>query len=223
MTLQIFLSWSFLNKTKEIFKFIKWHNYAGDIMVTKKENTNIGDNIDRNEVKVFVTKGAVDTVKYIKQVISSHKEAFVLFLRAADGGLMIYPQVEIARVEGSGEEPFYYEVYCYGIGDGARGEFGVKILFDKEGKMSIKPYPKGYQGDDADTYRSYRYDTTIKREGDGSLSIFPDKYERATDAEKNPPVIKIFKEGVQVANVFVPFTKIPHQTLYKDLKSTERP
>jgi len=162
---------------------------------------------------------AIGTVKYIEQVISSHKEAVVLFLRAVDGGLMAYPQVEVARVEGFGEEP-YYEVYCHGIGDGSRGEFGVKILFDKEGKMNIKPYPKGPQGYDADTYR---YDTTVKLEGDGSLSIFPDQYERATDAELNPPVIKISKEGVQVANVFVPFEKIPHQTLYKDFKSAERP
>jgi len=42
-----FLSWGFLNKTKEIFKFIKRHNYAGDIMVTEKEDIRITFRLDQ--------------------------------------------------------------------------------------------------------------------------------------------------------------------------------
>jgi len=66
----------FLNKTKEIFKFIKWHNYAGDIMVPEKEDSRITVRLDQRLLDAIKSKAA-ETGESSSEIIRRAIEKYI--------------------------------------------------------------------------------------------------------------------------------------------------
>jgi len=167
----------------------------------------------------------VDT---IRSQHTNRRDSITFYLRTDTGELLLKkpglsrekigcPTVEITRVKGNigDPAPFYYKIYCEGIDDGFKGEFGVKAFFDNEGKITIKSYPEEYLKDHY-SRGSQRYEATIEKISEGVFSIYPVKYLR-TDNPPIIPVIRISNKGVQVADMFVKFDDIPdyHSVFYQ--------
>ncbi|MCL4379627.1 MAG: hypothetical protein M1160_01080 [Candidatus Marsarchaeota archaeon] len=123
-----------------------------------------------------------------------------LMLRATNGGrtIMAYPYVDVRRTMGYGHGDPGFDVQCMGTNSDARKEYGAHIAITN-GKLKITPFSSGFQGFDADTYRTA---CEAVPDGDGAFSLKPKDGDMPVD-------IIITREGVGVGDVFVRFASLP--------------